>query len=114
MLETRNVLEQIGLAGVIPVAVIENENDAVPVAEALQAGGLPLIEVTFRTASARNSIERIATTHPEILLGAGTVLSVQQAEEALGAGAKFIVSPGLNPDVMEYCRSREITMIPES
>jgi 2-dehydro-3-deoxyphosphogluconate aldolase / (4S)-4-hydroxy-2-oxoglutarate aldolase len=106
------VLEKIGFAGIIPVAVIEDIADAIPLANAVLEGGLEIIEVTFRTTAAKEAMTRIARAHPKMLLGAGTVLSVEQAQSAIDAGAKFIVSPGLNRDVVEFCLSQEITVTP--
>ena len=89
--------------GVIPVVVLDTPEQAVPLARALLEGGLPVMEVTFRTAAAEESIRRIAREVPEILVGAGTVLDRNTAAVARDAGAQFIVSPGLNPDEAAYC-----------
>ncbi len=109
MTEISDRIEQLGL---IPIIVIENSSRAVPLAEAIQAGGLPCAEVTFRTAAARESIERIRTALPDILLGAGTVLSIEQADKAVSAGARFVVSPGFNPRVVDHCLSKSIPVFP--
>lgn len=106
------VLQRLGLLGVIPVVVLENEDDADPLARALLEGGLPTMEVTFRTAAAPRVLKRIAAGHPDVLLGAGTVLTVDQAQVAIGCGAKYIVSPGLLPKVVEYCLQRGIAVLP--
>ena len=98
-----DTLKQIGAMGIIPVVVLNKVNDAEPLANALVAGGLACAEVTFRTDAAEESIKVIAKKFPDMLVGAGTVLSVEQVDRAIGAGAKFIVSPGLNPKVVEYC-----------
>ena len=90
---------------IIPVIVIEDADDAVPLAEALLEGGVDVIEVTFRTAAAADAISRIAKVFPDMLLGAGTVLTKEQAEKAISAGAGFGLAPGLNPDVVEYFQS---------
>ena len=95
------VLEKIKKMGIVPVVVIENEKDAVPLADALCNGGLPCAEVTFRTDAAKDSISVMTKAYPEMLVGAGTVLNTEQVDEAVEAGAKFIVSPGLNPDTVE-------------
>ena len=83
--------------GVVPVVVLENEKDAVPLAEALVQGGLPCAEVTFRTEAAAKSIELMAEAYPDMLVGAGTVLTTEQVDLAVQSGAKFIVSPGFDP-----------------
>lgn len=98
--------------GIIPVVTIENSQDAVPLAEALKEGGLPVMEVTFRTKAAEDAIRKIAQAVPEVVLGAGTVLSAKQAETAIEAGARYIVTPGLNPEVVRYCRQRGVDVIP--
>ncbi len=106
------VLEQLQLAGLVPVIAIQDANDAEPLARALLEGGLPCAEVTFRTSAAQESIRRIAKAFPEMLLGAGTVLTVDQVKAALDCGARYIVSPGLNPKVVEYCLSRSVAVTP--
>jgi len=106
------ILEQIGLLGIVPVIAIEKAEHAEPLAEALMEGGLPLAEVTFRTAAAKDSIAKISTRFPGMLVGAGTVLSIDQVKAAREAGAKFIVAPGLNRKVVEYCVSNEIPVTP--
>jgi 2-dehydro-3-deoxyphosphogluconate aldolase / (4S)-4-hydroxy-2-oxoglutarate aldolase len=106
------VLEQIGRAGIIPVVVLEKLEDAVPLAKAVSDGGLLVVEITFRTVAARESIAQIARALPKILIGAGTVLSTDQVDAALDAGARFIVSPGLNRKVLDHCRKREIPITP--
>ena len=97
---------------IIPVIKIENSKDALPLADALLAGGLPLAEVTFRTDAAENAIKTISENRPEILVGAGTVLSVENVKKAVDAGAKFIVAPGFNPTVVDYCISQNIPVVP--
>ncbi|MBP1648547.1 MAG: 2-dehydro-3-deoxyphosphogluconate aldolase/4-hydroxy-2-oxoglutarate aldolase [Bacteroidetes bacterium] len=106
------ILENIGLVGIVPVIAIEHAEDAEPLAQALVEGGLPCAEVTFRTKAGREAISRIAKSHPTLLLGAGTVLTVEQVQAAVDAGAKFIVSPGLNRKVVEYCLANDIPMTP--
>lgn len=97
------ILQQLGLIGIIPVVVIEDERNAGPLARALLDGGLSTMEVTFRTDAAKAAMTRIAKEHPSMLLGAGTVLTIDQAKTAVDCGAKYIVSPGLNRKVVEYC-----------
>ncbi|MFR1201352.1 MAG: bifunctional 4-hydroxy-2-oxoglutarate aldolase/2-dehydro-3-deoxy-phosphogluconate aldolase [Blautia sp.] len=106
------VLEQIEEIGIVPVVVLENEKDAVPLAKALCEGGLPCAEVTFRTEAAEASIRAISKAFPDMLVGAGTVLTVEQVQKAVDAGARFIVSPGLNPEVVKYCVDRQIPVTP--
>ena len=98
--------------GVVPVVVLENAEDAVPLAEALCTGGLPCAEVTFRTEAAEESIRRMAQAYPEMLVGAGTVLTTEQVDRAVAAGAKFIVSPGFDPEVVDYCLEKNIPVFP--
>ena len=95
--------EKLEKFGVIPVIALDDPDDALPLAAALTDGGLPCAEVTFRTAAAEESIRRIAAAYPDMLVGAGTVLTTQQVDRAVAAGAKFIVSPGLNPNVVRHC-----------
>lgn len=98
--------------GVMPVVVLENAEDALPLAEALIGGGLPCAEVTFRTDAAEESIRRMAEHFPEMLVGAGTVLTTEQVDRAVRAGAKFIVSPGFDPEIVDYCIGRKIPVFP--
>ena len=106
------VLEQISKIGIVPVVKIDNAADALPLAKALCAGGLPCAEVTFRTEAAEESIRILSRTYPEMLLGAGTVLTIEQVDRAVKAGASFIVSPGTNPEVIEYCVKKNIPIVP--
>lgn len=106
------ILEEIGLYKIVPVIIIDEVENSIPLANALIDGGLPVAEVTFRTKAAKESIEKIANEFPKMLLGAGTVLSVDQVKSAIDSGAKFIVSPGLNPKVVEYCLSNNIPITP--
>ncbi len=107
-----DTLKQIGSTGIVPVVVLNKVSDAVPLAEALIRGGLPCAEVTFRTDAAEDSIREIAKKFPEMFVGAGTVLTTEQVDRAIGAGAKFIVSPGLNPKVVEYCIKKAYPVTP--
>lgn len=97
---------------IIPVIVIKDAERAVPLARALIEGGLPCAEVTFRTAAAREALSRIAGEHPEMLVGAGTVLTPEQVRSAKESGARFIVSPGFNPRVVDACREEGIPVFP--
>lgn len=106
------ILERLSQIGIVPVIKIDEVAKAAPLAAALKAGGVPCAEVTFRTAHAAAAIEQIAKTEPEVFLGAGTVLSTEQVDRAVDAGAKFIVSPGFNPKVVEHCIQKGITVLP--
>ncbi|MCL2814022.1 MAG: bifunctional 4-hydroxy-2-oxoglutarate aldolase/2-dehydro-3-deoxy-phosphogluconate aldolase [Oscillospiraceae bacterium] len=106
------VIEKIKALGIVPVVKIDDDEKAVPLAKALCRGGLPCAEITFRTDKAEQAIRRIAEAVPEILVGAGTVLSCAQADKAKAAGAKFIVSPGLNPAVVAHCQNEGIPVFP--
>ena len=97
---------------VIPVIVLDDAEDAVPLAEALLAGGLNIIEVTFRTAAAAESIERIANALPEMLVGAGTVVTPEQAQRAIDAGSKFGLAPGTDPETIAFFKEKGIPFIP--
>lgn len=108
----KEIFSKIGQIGILPVIVLERPDDAEPLADALIKGGLPAAEVTFRTTAAREAIERIAKAFPEMLLGAGTVLTIDQVKAARDAGAQFIVTPGLNPMVVEYCVKENIPITP--
>ncbi|MBR6046197.1 MAG: bifunctional 4-hydroxy-2-oxoglutarate aldolase/2-dehydro-3-deoxy-phosphogluconate aldolase [Ruminococcus sp.] len=105
-------VEQLERTGIIPVVVLDDAKDALPLAKALCEGGLPAAEITFRTAAARESIAVIASECPDMVVGAGTVLTCKQADEAFAAGAKFIVAPGLNPEVVGHCRELGVPMLP--
>jgi 2-dehydro-3-deoxyphosphogluconate aldolase/(4S)-4-hydroxy-2-oxoglutarate aldolase len=106
------ILKRLGEFGIIPVVKIENASDAVSLGKALIAGDLPVAEVTFRTSAAEEAIKILTRELPELLVGAGTVLSVEQAEKALGAGAKFIVSPGFDPKVVDFCVDKGVAVTP--
>ena len=106
------VLERLGKIGIVPVLVLEDAKDAYNLGRALMEGGLPCAEVTFRTEAAEESIRILSRTYPEMLLGAGTVLTIEQVDRAVKAGASFIVSPGTNPEVIEYCVKKNIPIVP--
>jgi 2-dehydro-3-deoxyphosphogluconate aldolase/(4S)-4-hydroxy-2-oxoglutarate aldolase len=106
------IIKKLSLIGVLPVLKIDREEDAVPVGQALVRGGLPCVEVTFRTPAAKGTIERLTANCPDLLVGAGTVLTTGQVEEAVAAGARFIVTPGLNPMIVRYCQAKGIPIIP--
>ena len=106
------VLKKIQETGIIPVVVLEDAKDAAPLAQALIDGGLPCAEVTFRTEAAEECIRIMAEQFPDMLIGAGTVLTTEQVDRAVAAGAQFIVSPGLNPRIVKYCVEKGITITP--
>lgn len=107
-----NIYEQIKNYKLVPVVVINNIDEAIPTMEALVKGGLPVAEVTFRTACAPEALKLIIKNYPEALIGAGTVINAKQCEEAINSGAKFIVSPGLSAHVAEVCKKHNIPYIP--
>lgn len=106
------LLPQLEAYKLVPVIKLDSPDDALPLAEALIAGGLPVAEITFRTDAARESICKIRSTYPNMLTGAGTVLSLEQAKAAADAGASFIVSPGMNRDVVEFSIENHIPVFP--
>lgn len=99
-------------AGIVPVIKIQNAEDAVPLAKAVYAGGIDIIEITFRTDAAEDAIRCIAEQAPEIVVGAGTVICLEQLEKAAKAGAKFVVSPGLNPNLVHAAQDMGIKILP--
>lgn len=107
-----NIAEQFAALGVVPVVVLNDVKDAEPLADALVKGGLPCAEVTFRTDAAEESIRVMAQKYPDMLVGAGTVLTIEQVDRAVAAGAKFIVSPGFDPEIVDYCLEKEIPVYP--
>lgn len=107
-----NLEEKFYETGVVPVVVLEDAEDAVPLAQALVEGGLLSAEVTFRTAAAEESIRRMTEAFPQMLVGAGTVLTKEQVDAAAAAGAKFIVSPGFDPEIVDYCLEKKIPVLP--
>lgn len=107
-----SIVERFQELGVVPVVVLDEAKDAVPLAEALVEGGLPCAEVTFRTEAAKESIRLMAERFPDMLVGAGTVLSRDQVDAALEAGAKFIVSPGFDGEIVDYCLEKKIPVFP--
>ena len=107
-----DIIKTISNIGIIPVIAIDDENKAVPLAHALLAGGLPAAEVTFRTAAGEEAIRRITAEVPDMLVGAGTILTTEQADRAIAAGAQFIVSPGFNPSVTRHVIDKGVLMMP--
>lgn len=106
------ILKEISKIGIVPVVKIDNAKDAIPLAKALINGGLPCAEVTFRTAAAEEAIALMTKEFPEMLIGAGTVLTIEQVDKAVNAGAKFIVTPGFNEKVVKYCVDKNIPITP--
>lgn len=106
------LIQKIHDMGIVPVVVLHDEKEAIPLAQALIHGGLPIAEVTFRTRAAKESIRHMRTHFPHMIVGAGTVLTTEQVDEALEAGAQFIVSPGFNAKIVEYCINKGIQIIP--
>ena len=106
------VLERLARAGVVPVVVIDDAKDAVPTANAMVAGGIDVMEITFRTAAAPEAIKAVAENCPDMLVGAGTILNVEQCKLAIEMGAQFIVSPGFDADVVRYCIENGVAVTP--
>ena len=105
--------KKISQVGVVPVIKLNNPTrDAKPLADALCAGGMPIAEVTFRAAGAAEAIRIMSQSHPEMMVGAGTVLTTQQVDEAVAAGATYIVTPGFDPEIVRYCVEKGITIFP--
>lgn len=108
----KTVSERFEEIKIVPVVKIEDESKAEDLAKALVKGGIPCAEVTFRTEAAAESIRRMKEAYPDMLIGAGTVLKVEQVDAAIGAGAEFIVSPGLNPRIVRYCQEKNVPIFP--
>ena len=106
------IIEKISAMGVVPVVAIENASDAGGLGDALIEGGLPCAEITFRTAAAASAIRTLCNSHPGILVGAGTVLTKLDAETAVDAGASFVVTPGFDGDLVDWCLGKRIPVIP--
>ena len=106
------IFEQFSKIGIIPVVVLDDPKDAAELGKALCENGLPCAEVTFRTAAAEETIRVMSKEFPDMLVGAGTVLTKEQVDRAINAGAKFIVSPGLNPKIVQYCLDKSIPITP--
>lgn len=104
--------QQLGKLGIIPVVALEDADQALPIGQALSDGGLHCAELTFRTAAAPEAIHKMSQTFPEMLIGAGTVLNIDQAEQAVAAGAKFILAPGFDIEIVEWCQAQDILILP--
>lgn len=107
-----DVMNRLACAGIVPVVVLEDAKDAIPTANAMMAGGIDVMEITFRTAAAPESIRAVAENCPDMLVGAGTVLNLEQCKLAVQMGAKFIVSPGFDPNVVAWCVENQIPVVP--
>ena len=105
-------IEQVAACGVVPVVVLEDAEQAVPTAKALLAGGINAMEITFRTSAAKASIAKVAAEVPEMIVGAGTIVNVQQLRDAVEAGAKFIVSPGTDADIIREAQAQDVAITP--
>ena len=107
-----DVMKRVEKSGVVPVVVLEQAEQAVPTARALAAGGIDVMEITLRTAAGLKSIELVAKECPEVLVGAGTVITLDQCKACVEAGAKFIVSPGFSPSIVKWCVENNIPVLP--
>jgi len=107
-----DVLKRIGDCGIVPVVVLDSVSNAIPTAKALLAGGVDVMEITLRTAAGLDSIRQVAQECPDVCVGAGTVLTLEQCRQAVDAGAKFIVSPGFNREIVEWCVQNNIAVTP--
>ena len=107
-----NILERIGNIGLVPVVVIENADDAVPAAKALMDAGIGVMEITMRTDAGIQAIKNVRQGLPDMLVGAGTILTLDKCKEAVEAGAQFIVSPGFNPVIVEWCLENNVAVTP--
>ncbi len=106
------VLDRLARSGVVPVVVLDRPEDAVPTANAMVAGGIDVMEITFRTAAASEAIKAVAENCPDMLVGAGTVLSLEQCKKAVEMGAKFIVAPGFDPEIVDWCIENGVAVTP--
>ena len=106
------VIQKVAEIGIVPVIKLKNVNDAVPLAEALIAGNMPAAEVTFRAAGAEEVIAKMLEAYPDMMVGAGTVINMEQAEKAVKAGAKFVVSPGFDAEIVKYCLDQNVLPLP--
>lgn len=107
-----DIFDRLGEVGIVPVIALDDAKDAIPLGEALQRGGLACAEITFRTAAAEEAIRLMTKAFPDMIIGAGTVLTTEQVDRAVAAGAQFIVAPGCNPRIVRYCVERNIPMAP--
>ncbi|MBP5416791.1 MAG: bifunctional 4-hydroxy-2-oxoglutarate aldolase/2-dehydro-3-deoxy-phosphogluconate aldolase [Clostridiales bacterium] len=111
-MEDKIILQKMEETGLVPVVVIDNIEDAVPTAKALLQGGIGMMEITFRTACAKDAIAKVKAEVPDMVVGAGTILDVKQAQDAVAAGAEFIVSPGFSEEVVRWCIENKTGVVP--
>ncbi|MEE3350797.1 MAG: bifunctional 4-hydroxy-2-oxoglutarate aldolase/2-dehydro-3-deoxy-phosphogluconate aldolase [Saccharofermentanaceae bacterium] len=111
-MEEKIILKKMEETGLVPVVVIENPEDAVPTAKALLQGGIGMMEITFRTSCAKDAIAIVKKEVPDMVVGAGTILDVKQAQDAVSAGAEFIVSPGFSEEVVRWCNDNKTAVVP--
>ena len=104
------IIQKLKQFKLVPVATVESPEDAIKLGSALLEAGLPVLEITFRTEAAARAISTVSKELPDLLVGAGTVLKVEQVKQAVDAGAKFIVTPGFNPTVVDFCVKKKITI----
>lgn len=107
-----NIIKKVSEIGIVPVIKLKDINDAIPLAEALIAGNMPAAEVTFRAEGADQVIAKMLEAYPDMLVGAGTVINMEQAERAVKAGAKFVVSPGFDAEIVKYCLDQNVLPLP--
>ncbi len=107
-----NIINRLGNIGLVPLVVIEDANKAVSAAKALLAGGIDCMEITLRTTAAMDAIKAVKKAYPKMLIGAGTVLSIDMARQAVDAGCEFLVAPGLNPELVTWCNQQDIPIMP--
>ena len=105
-------ITMIGDNGIFPAIELQDAADAIPLGQALLDGGLPIVEITYRTAAASEALKRISNTYKQMLIGAGSVVFVSQAEDAISSGAQFIVAAGFNPELVDWCISKGVPVIP--
>lgn len=106
------VIAKLSFFSIVPVVVLDRAEDAEPLADALYKGGLPCAEVTFRTSCAKDAIKIMLNKYPDMMVGAGTVLTIDQVKDAVGSGAKFIVTPGFDAEIVDYCLENDIPIFP--
>lgn len=111
-MKTTDIMDQIAAAKIVPVVVLERTDDALAAADALYAGGIGVMEITFRTAAAPEAIRRVAVARAQMLVGAGTVTTLEQCKTAVSCGAKFLVSPGFDQEIVRWCIERSIPVMP--
>ena len=111
-MRAKEIQRELELDGLAPVVVIDDAENATPLANALLDGGIWFMEITFRTSAAAEAIKNVATNVPKMIVGAGTILNVEMAKKAVEAGAKFIVTPGYSKEVVKWCHENDVAVIP--